>query len=80
MNELRKKIDNVDRQIIKLLSERQSIVKKIAKIKKENNLPIINKEREEEVIRKAKGMNKINPVFVENLFNLIIKESRRVQK
>ena len=46
LNELRKQIDKVDKQMAKLYEERMDIVKQIGNYKKEHNLPILDKERE----------------------------------
>lgn len=46
LNELRKQIDKVDKQMAKLFEERMDIVKQIGNYKKEHNLPILDKERE----------------------------------
>ena len=46
LNELRKQIDKVDKQMAKLFEERMDIVKHIGNYKKEHNLPILDKERE----------------------------------
>ena len=49
IKELRKKIDDIDSKIKELFLERMAISKDILEYKKENNLPILNKEREEQI-------------------------------
>lgn len=51
LEELREEIDNVDREIVKLFERRMEIVLEVAKYKTDNNLPILNISREEEVIK-----------------------------
>ena len=46
LNELRKQIDKVDKQMAELFEERMNLVKKVGQYKKEHNLPILDKERE----------------------------------
>ena len=46
LNELRKQIDKVDKQMAELFEERMNLVKKVGEYKKEHNLPILDKERE----------------------------------
>lgn len=46
LNELRKEIDKVDKQMAELFEERMNLVKKVGQYKKEHNLPILDKERE----------------------------------
>ncbi|WP_053956571.1 chorismate mutase [Inediibacterium massiliense] len=52
MEDLRKEIDRIDEELVKLFEERMNIVLKIAAYKKENHIPIFHVKREEEVIRK----------------------------
>lgn len=54
MNEYRKKITAIDEQIMALLEERFLITKKLGTYKQSLNLPIENKEREEEILAKTK--------------------------
>ena len=52
LNELRNQIDQIDKEMAVLFEKRMKIVKQIGEYKKENNLPILDKKREEEVIEK----------------------------
>ena len=52
LNELRNQIDQIDEEMAVLFEKRMKIVKQIGEYKKENNLPILDKKREEEVIEK----------------------------
>ena len=69
--------------IAKVLKQGKDMVEKIGKFKKENNLPILNSEREKEIfsrlekLAEEKGLNKN---FVKELFGLIIKQSKIEQK
>lgn len=63
MNELenlREKIDTIDREMIALFEKRMDVVCDIAKYKKKNNLPILNQGREDIVISKVKSIIKNN--------------------
>jgi monofunctional chorismate mutase len=53
IQELRKEIDKIDDEIIDLLKRRLEIARKIGKIKKERHLPVLDKEREKEVLERA---------------------------
>jgi chorismate mutase len=46
---LRRKIDEIDRQILRLLSERLNISKKIGRIKKKHKIAVHDHPREDEV-------------------------------
>lgn len=50
MEELRKRIDSVDEEILKLILERVDIAENIGNIKRERGLPIKNQERENAVL------------------------------
>ena len=79
----RKKIQEIDKIITKLLSERLNSVKSISKIKKENNLPIVCKDREQELLtmieNELKGDNDAIE-YAKSIYKCIFQESREVQK
>ena len=49
----REKIDKIDEAIASLFAERMDITNEVARYKRENSLPILNHEREQEVLRRA---------------------------
>ena len=53
LENLRKSIDEIDREIIPLFVKRMSVAKKIAAIKHGKNWPVQDADREEQVIRNA---------------------------
>lgn len=76
-------IDEIDNQIITLLSKRFSICEQIAHHKRKSFTPIKQRKREHELFqaRKEKALKLgINPKFTKALFQLIIKHSRTIQK
>lgn len=50
LNQLRKKIDEIDDELLRLLKDRLEVSKKIGEIKKKNNMPIYDPVREQEII------------------------------
>ena len=50
LNEVRKKINEIDKDMARLFLERMKLCKDVAEFKKENSLPILDKSREEYVI------------------------------
>ena len=52
LEELRKRIDIVDSQLVTLLEERFELVAEVAAYKLDNNLPVLHANREKEVIEK----------------------------
>jgi monofunctional chorismate mutase len=79
--ELRNRIDEIDKDILRLLELRFQVVKEIGAYKKANNLPILDVNREKEVLemRKALLVNKENWPHFENLFKLIMKVSKDLE-
>ncbi len=83
IRETRKRIDNIDRKIIDLISKRLHLLKYILRHKIDNNLPIQDKGREKEVLEdriKRSSSLGINPKLIRSLFLSIFSESRRIQK
>lgn len=54
IDELRKEIDIVDGEILKLFEKRMDIAEKIAEYKTENDLPVYDQNRENEKLLKVK--------------------------
>ncbi len=52
IEDLRNEINQIDEKIIKLFEERMNISVKVGEYKKLNNLPILNQQREDELIEK----------------------------
>lgn len=80
---LRNKIDDIDRKIIDLISQRLKVAKKIRKIKNKENIPVTDSKRETEVllnIHKYSISNGLDYLFTEKLYRLIIRESKKVQQ
>ncbi|MCQ2409602.1 MAG: chorismate mutase [Clostridia bacterium] len=81
LEELRNTIDSIDESIAKLLSERFSTAEKIGCLKKESGIEITDQTREKEVIENAKSAvaDKYKD-STENVFKMIINESKNLQK
>ncbi len=52
IEDYRKNIDNIDKEIVEKLEERMRVAENIAKFKQDNNLPVIDIIRERENLRK----------------------------
>jgi chorismate mutase len=79
---LRKRFDNVDKQIITLLAERKKLSHEAHAIKKKNNIEIIDRTRESEAIelRNSIALDKrVDPNFIKDVFTVIVMNSRRLQ-
>ena len=82
INNLRKEIDQVDSQLLQLLSGRMYLVRQIGKAKKTAGLAVVQPDRFENMLtnrlERAKQL-KLNETFIENFMNLIHEESIRLQ-
>jgi len=87
LEELRKEIDLIDDEMLKLFTKRMAVVKEIALIKKTKGLEIHNQEREQEILSRLsskvedKYLSGLYPKFIVNMIEisriyqeLIIKE------
>lgn len=80
---LREEINQIDSQIIALIAERQKIAGKIAQAKFNEGVPIHDEERTRKVMEEAFNMaveQKINPVYVKEIFSLLIAMSEERQR
>lgn len=76
---LRGQIDSIDRQVVDLLSRRQQQVERIVALKKKHHLPVYHPAREEDLIssrRRQAGEAGLNPDFIEELYRVIMRQSR----
>jgi chorismate mutase/prephenate dehydratase len=83
LEDLRRKIDEVDGQIAELLVQRLKIAEEIGKGKKEQNKLIEDIEREERVLEHVKDIahqQNISQDDIENIYKQIITASKRVQR
>ncbi len=53
LSEIRTKIDAVDDQLLSLFLERMALSEEVAACKNEHHLPILNKQREREILAKV---------------------------
>ena len=78
----RKRIDEIDLQLAKLLSERSQCVIEIGKIKRQQQLPVYDPQREKEILEKLLRDNQgpLENEALKRLFERILDESRRVER
>ena len=82
ISEWRKKIDELDRDLVKLLNERARCAVEVAKIKRRNGLPILESNREQEVLRQALGANEgpLSDQAIQRVLERIVEEGKVLQK
>lgn len=78
MDELRNQIDVIDESMQILFLERMEIVKKVAKYKKENNLPILDESREKLIVKK--NVDRIDNLELIDLYEDFYKEVIELSK
>ncbi|MEW5974463.1 MAG: chorismate mutase [Acidobacteriota bacterium] len=78
----RKRIDEIDKQLAELLCERSRCVIEIGKIKRQQNLPLYDPEREQKILDRVASNNPgpLESKALQRLFERIIDESRRVER
>ena len=80
IQELRKEIDRIDSEIIRLYGERMETARRIGQYKKEHNLPVTDTEREREVLNRAgREAGEANENGVRALFGFLMAQSRTNQ-
>ncbi len=75
---LREQIDSVDNQMLELLAKRMDIIENIGNYKKENEIPVFQLRRWEEIINTRKKFGEglgLNKEFIKKILQLIHKES-----
>ena len=77
----RKEIDEVDAELLRLLSVRARLALKVGALKRAKQLPFCDPDREEYVLTRLRHLNPgpLDDRAVNKLFRRIIRESRRIQ-
>jgi chorismate mutase-like protein len=80
--EWRRKIDDLDRELVRLLNDRARCVAEIGKIKRQNGLPIQEPNREQEVLQHALEANQgpLDNDALRRLFERIVEEGKSLQR
>jgi chorismate mutase len=81
IEELRSRVDEVDRELIRILNERARIVQEIVTIKAEAGKPLFDPRREEEILQKVAEENE-GPIYdssMREIFELILHRIRDLE-
>ena len=76
---LRMRIDEIDAQILDLLTRRQQQVQEVVDLKKKHRMPVYHPAREEDLISKLRSQAEnagLDPNFMEDLYRVILRQSR----
>jgi chorismate mutase/prephenate dehydrogenase len=83
LDDLRRRLNQLDRQLLQLVAERQRIGTEIARVKRENGLPTRDFKREREVLLRARERAAdlgVSPALAESLLRLLIRGSLTTQE
>ena len=79
---VRKRIDRLDRQLLRLLNQRASLALVIGRIKKRRKWPVFDPAREAFVLRRVVQANRgpLSAAAVQQLFRTILTQCRRRER
>ncbi len=80
---IRKELNIYDNIIKNMITLRMALIPIVAKIKKENNLPLFQEKREEEIYRNIEAFSKENgvkPELIKNIYKLIISNALEIEE
>jgi chorismate mutase len=82
IDELRRRIDALDEQLVELLNARANCALAIGEMKQELGLEIYQPDRERDVLRHVRGANRgpLDSDAIARLFERIIDEARRLER
>ena len=82
INALRKQIDDLDNQLMELLSKRMRVCREIGHYKKEHNMTVLQTSRYNEILNKRGAQGSLcgmDPNFIKTIFEAVHEESVRQQ-
>lgn len=80
LEETREKINTIDEQLVPLFLERMECSVEVAKVKKEQGLPVLNQAREDEILQRlTMGLSEEDAAAVKDLYIKIFEISRNRQ-
>jgi chorismate mutase len=82
VSDLRRRIDQIDDQLMKLLNSRSACAVEIGRIKRQIGMPIYQPEREKWILDRVERNNPgpLDPGAVRRVFERVIDESRRLER
>ncbi|MBI4639388.1 MAG: chorismate mutase [Candidatus Tectomicrobia bacterium] len=82
IDEIRKKIDQIDNQILQLLNERAKLAVQIGEVKKARNLEITDQTREQQILERIRQENPgpLSAEAITRLYEKVIEESKRLER
>ena len=79
LDKLRLEINNIDNNIMDLLSQRMEVSIKVGEYKRKNNMKVYDATREKKLIERLINYNNLDEEFIKELWNTIMKYSKEIQ-
>ena len=82
IDDIRQAIDRLDGDLLRLFNERAALALQIGEIKKEQDLPVYDPEREKRIFARMQAANPgpLDNGAIVRLFERVIDESRRLER
>jgi len=82
IHDIRKRIDALDEELLRIFNERSALAVRIGELKKELHLPIYDPSREKAIFERLKQMNPgpLDDQAIVRLFERVIDESRHLER
>ena len=83
LTKVRKQIDKLDQELLKLFKKRSKLVERVGLIKKKHGMPILNKARELEIDKKLDRFAKkhgLRKTFLQKIWKAMIDEAKVIEK
>ena len=80
LNEIRKEINKIDEQLVKLFVQRMDCAKAVGEYKKAKGIPVLNEEREREILDRVFVQGGEYGSYARDLFADIMRMSRSLQQ
>jgi len=79
LQSLRKEIDGIDEQLIPLLMQRMDVAKRVAQYKVQNDIPVLNEEREQQILEKVAARCGEQGDLIKTIYSAAMDASRALQ-
>lgn len=81
LQSIRRAIDHVDRQMLRLISRRASLAVRVGQLKRRQARPVFDRGREQEVLRRVTRVNggPLSAAAVRAIFREILRRSRALE-
>lgn len=80
LSEIRNKIDAIDKPLLELFLQRMELSKEVAEYKMANNIPVLNKKREREILEKVMAESGDLEQYAHRFYSTVFELSRSYQE